>query len=588
MLRTFTTHKYRKTVELSDKLWDFTPEQGNEAGIKRKLWVPGCWENYPGLENYRGTGIYETEFEAEGNVRIEFKGVSHFAKVFIDEEFITEHYGSYTAFEACKGGLSAGVHKLRVEVDNSYGEKYALDVPNDYYSYGGISRGVSLESVPDVYIQWIHVTPLEKVDNKWKVKVEVACTNMSETPQKCDVEITLAGKQMKFSDIRISAKKNLKCDLKKSDRVDDVSFENVWGMENAGTLICSEVIEISDVEEWCMENPVLYYVEAVLKKDGELMDDLVDRFGFRKIEVEGKKLLLNGRSIQIKGFCRHEDHPHYGCAIPASAMQHDLQLMKDIGANAVRTSHYPNDEIFLDLCDEMGIIVWEENHARGLSLEQMQNPYFEEQAEQVIREMMAQHYNHPGIIIWGILNECASEMEYGRECYKKQLELIKELDKSRPCSFASCKFKTDICLDLVDIVSYNIYPQWYHSTPVWEYLDDLYQWVQDEKGGKGKPFIISEIGAGAIYGFHSSAYDMWSEELQREILEKQLTAVTSYEDCTGVFIWQFCDVRVCKEWAMHRPKSRNNKGIVDEYRRPKLVYGKVKEIYRSLPDYRDL
>ena len=78
---------------------------------------------------------------------------------------------------------------------------------------------------------------------------------------------------------------------------------------------------------------------------------------------------------------------------------HDLLLLKDLGANSVRTAHYPNDERFLDLCDELGILVWEENHARGLSLEQMQNPNFEPQAEQVTREMVLFHYNHPSIYI---------------------------------------------------------------------------------------------------------------------------------------------------------------------------------------------
>ena len=97
----------------------------------------------------------------------------------------------------------------------------------------------------------------------------------------------------------------------------------------------------------------------------------------------------------------------------------------------------------------------------------------------------------------------------------------------------------------------------------------------------GKPLLVTEVGAGAVYGFRSTAKEIWSEERQKEILQKQLTEIAGYESCMGMYIWQFCDVRVCKEWAMHRPKSRNNKGIVDEYRRPKLVYGKVKEISKN-------
>ena len=182
---------------------------------------------------------------------------------------------------------------------------------------------------------------------------------------------------------------------------------------------------------------------------------------------------------------------------------HDVLLLKDLEANSVRTAHYPNDELFLDLCDELGILVWEENHARGLCLEQMQNPNFEPQAEQVTREMVLSHYNHPSVYIWGILNECASDSEFGKQCYEKQFAIIRALDKTRPCSFASCKFKTDISFGLPDVVSYNIYPKWYHDTPVDAYLNDLYTWVQTETEGKGKPFLVTEIGAGGIYGYRT-------------------------------------------------------------------------------------
>ena len=211
----------------------------------------------------------------------------------------------------------------------------------------------------------------------------------------------------------------------------------------------------------------------------------------------------------------------------------------------------------------------------------MQNPHFEPQAEQVIREMVELHYNHPSIYIWGILNECASESEYGRECYRQQFDLLRSLDTSRPCSFASCKFKSDICFDLPDVVSYNIYPLWYHDTPPAEYLDDLYKWVQNETGGAGKPFLITEIGAGGIYGYRSGYATKWSEECQARILQKQLEAVLSYPDCAGVYIWQFCDIRISEECWFGRPRTMNNKGIVDEYRRPKLCYEVVKRRFEN-------
>ncbi len=120
-----------------------------------------------------------------------------------------------------------------------------------------------------------------------------------------------------------------------------------------------------------------------------------------------------------------------------------------------------------------------------------------------------------------------------------------------------------------------------------DYLEDLYQWVQTDTEGKGKPFLITETGAGAIYGYRTPAKVKWSEEYQAEALEQQITAVFEQEGCSGIYIWQFCDVRVCDSWFSIRPRTMNNKGIVDEYRRPKLSYEVVKRLYGSRGNYRE-
>ena len=199
--------------------------------------------------------------------------------------------------------------------------------------------------------------------------------------------------------------------------------------------------------------------------------------------------------------------------------------------------------------------------------------------------MITGHFNHPCIYIWGILNECASDEPYGRECYSRQFELIRSLDSSRPTTFASCRTKSDICLDLPDVVSFNIYPQWYLDTAVSEYLSDLYTWIQHDTAGKGKPFIVSEIGAGGIYGYRNHSMVKWTEDYQAEALEKQLTGVLEFSGCQGVYIWQFCDIRISDEWWNNRPRTMNNKGIVDEYRRRKLSFNVVKSIFDSYSDF---
>lgn len=559
MLRLFATHEIRRQEELSDCLWDFSTMPDNGEPVQGKAVVPGCWENWPGTRNYRGKARYEKEFEAGGNLRLEFKGVSHTADVFLDGKQVAHHYNAYTPFSAVVPGLPDGRHRLKVVVDNSFCEESALHVPNDYQSYGGITRGVALERLGALYIERLHFTPLLKSGN-WYAEVEVKICSLSAEHFSGKVSLRLDEQTIAEASVEIAGKE---------DRI-----------------ITIEEIPCPGVNAWHMESPTLYRLSAqILDEAGVPVDDLIDRVGFREVRVEGKEILLNGSPVRIKGVCRHEEHPQFGCALPFAAMQQDLLLMREMGANSVRTSHYPNDEIFLDLCDETGFLVWEENHARGLSEEAMRNPNFERQCEDCIQEMIDAHYNHPSIYIWGILNECASHTEYGRECYEKQLSLIRQLDKSRPCSYASCQFKTDICFDLPDVVSYNIYPLWYHETPPEEYLKDLYNWVQKETKGAGKPFLITEVGAGGIYGYRRPDRVKWSEERQAEILEEQLKAIFSHEDISGVYIWQFCDGNVCESWFGGRPRTMNNKGIVDEYRRPKLAAETVKRIF-TLFDFR--
>lgn len=556
MIRTFCTHEIRKVRELSGSLWEFSPCTGDLAGRKYRTAVPGCWESMPDFSSYRGVGVFSREIETEGAFRLVFKGVSHTARVCLDGREIGSHYNAYTPFAVAVTDVMAGRHLLEVYADNTFGEASALHIPNDYMSYGGISRGVLLEELTDTYIEYIHAVPVMEKDG-WKALVSVKVKNWSAAGKACRLYLDLAGIASEAMELTLEA---------------------------GGEKTVDFQLSAAEAETWEIKNPKLYTVRATLSDENGAFDDQIDRMGFREIRTEGKDILLNGKKLRIRGFCRHEDHPMFGCALPYAAIQQDLETAMDLGANAIRTAHYPNDELFLDLCDEQGILVWEENHARGLTLEHMQNPNFERQAETCIEEMITAHINHPSVIIWGILNECASDTEYGYECYKKQYDLIKHMDFSRPRSSASCKFKTDICFGLPEIVSYNLYPEWYHETPASEYVKDIYDWVQRESEGSGKPFLVTEIGAGAIYGFRSHTLCKWSEEYQAKALEDQITAVLEQEGCSGIFIWQLCDVRVSDEWFASRPRTMNNKGIVDEYRRRKLAYDVVKRIYHAYED----
>lgn len=239
-------------------------------------------------------------------------------------------------------------------------------------------------------------------------------------------------------------------------------------------------------------------------------------------------------------------------------MAQDMDLMQETGANAVRTCHYPNDERFLDLCDERGMLVWEENHARGLSIERMRNPNFDTQCRNCIDEMITQHYNHPSIVIWGILNECDSTSKEGRTKYQNQYEQIKRLDPSRPATSAACKHFRDICLDLPDIVSFNMYSGWYQDISVKERHEQEMDWIA-RAGGEGKPVIVSEFGAAAVYGYRDRGHCKWSEERQADIIRENLECYRKDNRLAGAFVWQFADCKVTEEeWFSNRPRCHNN------------------------------
>ena len=550
MERLFATHEIRKSRECAP-LWTLTTLDAGGLEQPDTVIVPSVWESLPALRSYKGRGVYEQKITCGGNVRFQFGGVSFQAKAYLDDTLLCEHYGAYTAFDAVLKNISQGEHVLRIETDNRFGDHSALHIPNDYYSYGGVNRPVIVQEVGQAYIDSCHVSPVY-TENGWETQARITVRNLTDQSMDARVRISIAG-QSEWKNVSVDAGGEQTADFK---------------------VLCG------DVQAWCPETPVLYTVKAVLFMDGEPVDDLIDRIGFREIKVEGKQILLNGKPLLLKGFNRHEEYGSFGLSAPLEAMMQDIQLMRDIGANCVRTCHYPNDPRFLDLCDEVGLLVWEESHVRGFTEDRMRHPLFIPQLLQCTREMVAQHYNHPSIFIWASLNECADNTDYGAECYRKVFSLLRELDQSRPVTAALLERPgSKVCGDM-DVLSVNIYPQWYHDTPVKTALDRKLSEGAAE-GKINKPVIVSEIGAGAIYGFHDPFGEAkWSEERQCAILKDQIEAVLSHPDVTGIFLWQFADVRVEEGWAIHRPKAFNNKGVVDEYRRPKMSYHTVKELFR--------
>ncbi len=538
--RLFDQHAIRTVVPLDGDWTLHVPGEGTKiaagewaAGREFAYSVPGVWEGIDELVNYRGEAVArrEVELAAAGRARLVFRGVSHTARVFVDGREIGGHHNAYTPFALDAGVLGAGTHEVLVHVSNEHGELSALHIPNDYYNYGGLSRPVELQVLAgDCAIRYVHVTPTGG-PGAWAGRIDAVVTNHGGAVTG-DLVVELGGQVVRF---------------------DGVEF-------GAGETAVSQEADFPDVEAWSPDHPKLYALSATLVVAGEPVDDWRDRTGFRTVVTDGERILLNGEPVFFLGFNRHEDHADFGCALPLAAMRADVDTLLDLNCNAVRTSHYPNDERFLDLCDERGLLVWEENHARALTEAQMTTEQFREQCAACNSEMIEWHHNHPSIVLWGILNECASHTEVGRERYAEQFRQIEELDRSRPTTFASCHPGNDLCLDLPAVCSFNWYFNWYSSHAVGACLDHNLPGI-DERGAAGKPMIASEFGGGAIPGYHDPVRRAkWSEERQCDVLEECLAAYLTNPRFCGAFIWQFCDVRVDEEWAMGRPRTMNNKG----------------------------
>lgn len=551
MQRLFCEHQTR-TVESLDGLWCLTPEDG--TGKTYTAMVPGVWERIPALVNFRGIARYarKVSLSRAGTVLLRFGGVSHTARVYWDGVEVGTHYNAYTGFE-CRVPATAGEHMLEVDVDDRYTDESVLHMPNDYMTYGGINRPVELHYVEEAYIERIAFTAQKEEDGVWTAQVQVFVRALANTGART-LRMELAGQQAQ---------------------------ETIGPMAQGEQRCAVLTLRVKDIAAWAVLGAHLYALRVVLCEGAREIDDLIERVGFRTVRLTQSQIVINDEPVFIRGVNRHEDHGQFGCALSVDAMMDDIQLMLDMGCNSVRTCHYPNDPRFLDLCDEMGLLVWEENHARALPGERMRHPNFAPQCHACNEEMIHQHMNHPCIYIWGILNECESNTPFGREVYAGQFAQLRALDPSRPVTFASCHHFTDVCMDLPDVASYNIYPGWYVDEAPESYAARLIDWMEAH-GAANKPILFSEFGAGGLAGFHDLQRRVkWSEEGQADILGEQLDAFLNHPRVAGTYIWQFADVRVSDEWAEKRPKTQNNKGMVDVYRQVKQAYYTAKAAYEK-------
>lgn len=387
--------------------------------------VPGVWECLYELSHHRGFGWFRKEFfvaeEVARDAEVVFEAVSHTARVWLDGCFLGEHYGAHTAFSFLLKDLQPGSHVLEVEVDNRFGPCNPLtDSYQDIYTYGGIVRPVVIHLLPRTHLAEAAALPVW-TKGGWAL----------------DVQGRVGGAFPKTVKFQLPGAKPVDLPVHKNGKF-------------------SARIPAGSIREWSPEDPALYTVSLTA---GE--DVWVERVGFRKIEIKGKQILLNGKPLNMVGVNRHEFHPDFGLAVPRAIHHRDMEILKDMGANFVRGSHYANDPFFLDLCDENGILFWEElGHWQPRSRE-LKDPAFLKASLTQLEEMVIQHRHHPCIVLWGMLNELDSDLPEARPVVGKLAKAFKALDPTRPVTYATRKPNEDICFDLVDVLSLNLYLGWY-------------------------------------------------------------------------------------------------------------------------------
>ena len=346
--------------------------------------------------------------------------------------------------------------------------------------------------------------------------------------------------------------------------------------------------ELEDVLLWSPDAPTLYTFTV------EFADDsLRDRTGFRTIEIRDCKFLLNGKQIFFKGVNRHEEHPEWGFAVPAKLANKDIDIIRDMGCNFIRGSHYPNAKTTLDYKDETGMLFWEEIPMWGFQETHLANETVRERGVYLHAKMVQRDYNHPSIVVWGLNNEVDTSTQASREVAALFRKAIEDRDTSRLITFASNRAHIDVCYEFADFISVNNYTAWYSKDGMllsdWSiYIDKLVTYME-QTGNAHKPIVISEFGAGAIYGAREMEEGLyWTENYQKEYLEYTLDLFMNNDRIHGAIIWQFCDIRSGTKSResgirrlLSRPRSFNNKGLVNEFRRPKMAYYAVKKIFNS-------
>jgi len=544
----------RKIVNLNHK-WAFVM---GTKDVPKETPYPAYYVNLPhtwnaidgqdgGGDYYRGTCYYVKKLMREDipqgeRLFLEICGANSSAKVYLNGKKLAEHDGGYSAWRVDVTDALKDRHEalLVIEVDNSANDRVYPQMA-DFTFYGGLYRDVNLIAVPESHFDLMYyggpgiaVTPMVEGKNA-RVKTKVFLSGAKK------------GQRLRFT-------------------IRDAEMHVVAEHEtDAGETQCEAVIE--NARLWNgRKDPYLYAVMAELVQDGDVLDRVSVHFGCRSFCIDPQEgFILNGKPYPLRGVSRHQDWKGIGNALLPEHHLRDMELIDELGATTIRLAHYQHDEMFYNLCDEHGMVVWAEipyisQHMSG----------GRENAMQQMRELIVQNYNHPSIVVWGLSNEITMKGDQDPDllsCHRALNDLCHELDRTRLTTIAAvsmCPVKSPY-LQIPDVVSWNHYFGWYGGD-----VSMNGPWLDRFHAEYPKlPVGLSEYGCEAL-DWHTSepAQGDYTEEYQAYYHEEMIRQLFSRKYLWATHVWNMFDFGADNR-AEGGENGQNHKGLVTFDRRYK-------------------
>ena len=536
---------------------DVNQDTGYYRGIgwyKKTIYVPASWQD-------KSTYLY-------------FEGANQVAEVYVNGKFAGKHIGGYTAFSFDIGKLlqyssdGLAANQVWVKVDNSPNESIPpLDA--DFTFFGGIYRDVYLLSANPV-----HFNLDDAASSGIRIKTPLVSNNSANVEIDGSITNTPADKnEVKVVSAIFAADGKLVKEVKSNVKLTE-----------GNTGFSQQLNAIADPHLWSPDDPYLYHVVSkIYDKNGNLLDQQTNPLGLRWFKFDAATgFYLNGKSIKLIGANRHQAYKGMANALPDALHERDMQLLKDMGANFIRISHYPQDAAVLEACDRLGLLASEEIPIVNRIT---QSEEFTANCENMQQEMIRQNFNHPSIIIWAYMNEVLLQPRYQRDSPEqrkyfgdvaglaKKLDSLTRREDSSRYTMISChgdfdRYNKTGITQIPQIVGWNLYYGWY--APDFEgfgqFLDRHHRELPD------KPLIVTEYGADGDTRLHSFEPEKFDKTIEYQTLyhKKYLAAIMARPFVAGGAMWCLVDFNSYNR--IDAAPHTNTKGVATEERIPKDIY----------------